>query len=207
MGITPRMRAAGGSAYGCLDTGCDSVTVYELMFDGVASGTIFDSLAAGRAYVDWVNEGNGPRCSCTLQLMSRPLQTVENSALPGFVKWFVGLFARHLMLDVMKADGSEELIEGWKNRKTNELYVRTLTNPDQIKEEKGNRSTNVGKPTSNLNLDALEQAANKFNPVPYHFVFGSNSNSAAHWLLDQAGLAGKFGPFGTPGWPHSAHQN
>ena len=179
-----------------------------------ADGTVTTTTTIDVQYTmtSWLGTFNGSytstqtTCNCTLQLMSRPLQAVENSKLPGFIKWFAGLFARHLMLDVTKVSG-EELIEGWKDKATNELFVRTLTNPDEIKAEKGNRSTNVGRATSSFDVGALEQAAGSFQRVTYWLVFGANSNSAAHWLLDQAGLAGMFGPFGTPGWPHSAHQN
>jgi RHS repeat-associated protein len=175
--------------------------------------TVTTTIEVQYTMTSWLGTFNGSYNStqttclnCTLQVMSRPLQAVENSKLPSFVKWFVGLFARHLMLDVTKVSG-EELIEGWHDTDTNELFVRTLTDAGAIKEEKGDRSTNVGKPTSNFDPGALEHAANTFQRVSYWLVFGSNSNSAAHWLLDQAGLAGMFGPFGTPGWPHSAHQN
>ncbi len=82
--------------------------------------------------------------------MSRPLQSVENSGAPSFVKWFVGLFARHLMLDIMEANGTEELIEGWRFDK--QLGARILTDPQEIAEEKGTRSTKVGSPTSNVDL-------------------------------------------------------
>jgi hypothetical protein len=53
------MRAAGGgSAYGCMDTGCDSqIIVWEVTVDGVPTGEFFDSEAAAREYINEQNPG------------------------------------------------------------------------------------------------------------------------------------------------------
>jgi hypothetical protein len=126
--------------------------------------------------------------------------------LPGFLKAFVGIFARHLLFDTY-VDGVEEVISGQKDRKTNQLTIQTFTSSDMSREMA--KSRNVGKAVTNCaQVEALQTAATSFNKVPYHLLFGSNSNSAAHWLADQAGmhLVSWWGPFGTPGWHYSAGQ-
>jgi hypothetical protein len=149
-----------------------------------------------------------PTGQCSCEMKSRPLQKVENSqSIPGFVKAFVAIFARHLLFDIT-IDGNESLVEGW-NEPQGTLIVRTLTEAKDIKSEIGDHSRNVGKTlTSCAQIQSLINAASEFKPTRYHLLFGSNSNSAAHWLANRAEWhpVGIFGPFGTPGWPFGPKQ-
>jgi RHS repeat-associated protein len=147
--------------------------------------------------------------SCAVEMFTRPIE--EFSKVPGFLGPIH--LGSHSYLEVLVDGAFGGTVEGYHNTTTKPSTLDGLVTEDGtpsipgadvgqfglIKNNPtGDRVTGALMSIACAEVNAIELAAENFNPVTYH-TLGVNSNSFMHWLLGLFGI-NYAKPPGSKGW-------